>query len=110
MPSQRAGFCTGRTGAGAVRRVQQQAGGDGYAERAVRGVASAGVVGRRALLGLGGDRTVFWTSCVSAIGEDQAGTDDGTIGSQNDPQTRAAFWRASEVAAFSRLWSFVFVK
>src|ERR1700733_6675449 len=70
----RAGFCAGRTGASAVRRVQQQAG-DGYAERAVRGVAPAGVVGRRGLLGLGGDRTVSWTSCVSPIGEDQAGWD-----------------------------------
>ena len=48
-------------------------------ERAVRGVASARVVGLKGLLGLGGDRTVFWTSCVSPIGEDQAGTDDGMI-------------------------------
>lgn len=79
VQSQRAGLCTGRTGAGAVRRVQQQAGGDGYAEGAVRGVASAGVIGRRGLLGLGGDRTVSWISCVSPIGEDQTGTDDGTI-------------------------------
>jgi hypothetical protein len=28
---------------------------------------------------LGGDRTVSWISCVSPIGEDQTGTDDGTI-------------------------------
>ena len=41
----RAGFCAGRTGASAVRRVQQQAAGDGYAEWAVRGVASPGVGG-----------------------------------------------------------------
>jgi len=59
VQSQRAGFCTGRAGAGALRRVQQQAGGDRYAERAVRGVASAGVVGGSRLLGLGGHRTVF---------------------------------------------------
>jgi hypothetical protein len=59
--------------AGAVRRVQQQAGGNGYAERAVRGVASAGVVGRRALLGLGGDRTVFWTLAYRQLANTSSG-------------------------------------
>ena len=79
MQVQRAGVGTGGAGASALRRVQQETGGNEYADRILPEVASAGIVGRAGLVVVGGHGGGLWVLRVSPGGEEW--THDGTVGS-----------------------------
>ena len=68
-------------GAGALRRIQQEVVGDGYADRALPDVAFARIVGRAGLLGVGSHWRGLCVLRVSPAGEDRKWTNDGPVDS-----------------------------